>query len=165
MSVSNGIEELSADQKKKKIPTDRIKKELFDVCVAIGIFLLIQVVLYASLGVFPPYRVISSSSMEPVYYEGDVVFIKKVDPSTLEVRDIIVFEARGGGIPIVHRIVEIVVEDGARYFVTMGDNNSFRDTYYDPGVPGSYVIGTPVLKIPKVGWISIYVRKLLGEVL
>ena len=143
------------------VPTARIKKELIDVGIAVVIFLLIQGALYAVLGVFPPYRAISSSSMEPVYYEGDVVVIKKIDPSELKVGDIIVFEAVGGGIPIVHRIEEVIEEDGTLYFVTKGDNNSFRDTYYSPGVPGSKVIGTPVLKIPKVGWISIWFRRLL----
>jgi signal peptidase len=143
------------------VPTARIKKELIDVGIAVVIFLLIQGALYAVLGVFPPYRAISSGSMEPVYYEGDVVVIKKVDPSELKVGDIIVFEAVGGGIPIVHRIEEIIEEDDALYFVTKGDNNPFQDTYYSPGVPGPKVIGTPVLKIPKVGWISIWFRRLL----
>lgn len=145
------------------ISTARIKKELTDIGIAVVIFLLIQGVLFVVLGVFPPYRVISSSSMEPVYYEGDVVFIKKVDPHELTVGDIIVFEAKGGGIPIVHRIIDIVEERGSLYFVTKGDNNSFQDTYYHPlkGVPESSVIGKPVLKIPKIGWVSIWFRRLL----
>ncbi len=145
------------------ISTTRIKKELIDVGIAVAVFVLIQGVLYAALGVFPPYRVISSSSMEPVYYEGDVVFIKKVNPSLLQVDDIIVFEAEGDGIPIVHRIINIIEEGNTLYFVTQGDNNRFQDTYYHPlpGVPGSKIIGTPVLKIPKIGWISIYARKLI----
>lgn len=146
------------------LSTARIKKELIDIGIAVAIFLLIQGVLYAVLGVFPPYRAISSGSMEPVYYEGDVVLIKKVDPHQLEVGDIIVFEAEGGGIPIVHRIVEVVKEEGTLYFATKGDNNAFKDTYYSPlkGVPESRVVGTPVLRIPKVGWISIWFRRLFG---
>lgn len=145
------------------VSTARIKRELTDIGIAIGIFLLIQAVLFAVLGVFPPYRVISSGSMEPVYYQGDVVFIKKVDPYQLVVGDIIVFNADGGGIPIVHRIIEIVEEGDTLYFVTKGDSNSFQDTYYHPlkGVPESEIVGKPVFKIPKVGWLSIWFRRLL----
>lgn len=144
------------------LSTARVKKELTDVVIAVGIFFLIQGVLYAALGVFPPYRVVVSGSMEPTYYRGDVIFIKKVDVQQLQRGDIIVFESRGGGTPIVHRITDIVEENGTLYFLTKGDNNPFPDSYYHPlkGVPGSCVVGTPVLRIPKVGWISIYVRNL-----
>lgn len=143
--------------------TARIKKELTDIAIAACIFFLIQGGLYAALGVFPPYRVINSGSMEPTYYEGDVIFIKKVDPSDLHVGDILVFESKGGSIPIVHRIVDIAEEDDILYFVTKGDNNAFRDTYYYPlkGIPESKIIGVPVLKIPKIGLISVYLRRLL----
>ncbi len=141
----------------------RIKKEATDIVIALSIFLLIQAVLYCILGVFPPYRVVSSGSMEPTYDVGDVVFIKKVDPHELDVGDIIVFEPREGGTPIVHRIVVIVEEDNLLYFETRGDNNAFSDSYYYPlkGVPEDRVIGTPVLKIPKVGLIPVYFRRLL----
>lgn len=144
------------------ISAARIKKELIDIGIAVALFLLIQGVLYAVLGVFPPYRAISSESMEPVYYEGDVVLLTKVDPSQLDIGDIIVFEDKDGGIPIVHRIVEVQKEEGILYFVTKGDNNAFKDTYYYPlkGIPESKVIGSPVLRIPKVGWISIWFRRL-----
>jgi hypothetical protein len=40
------------------LSTARVKKELTDVVIAVGIFFLIQGVLYATLGVFPPYRVV-----------------------------------------------------------------------------------------------------------
>ena len=141
----------------------RVKKEFADLGIALLIFLLIQGALFVVLGVFPPYRVISSSSMEPVYFEGDVIFIKEINPHDIEVGDIIVFEARGNGIPIVHRVIDIVREQGVLYFVTKGDSNSFQDTYYNPlkGVPESRVIGTPIFRVPKVGWISIWLRKLL----
>jgi signal peptidase len=143
--------------------TTSLRKELLDVALALCIFLVIQGALYGVLGVFPPYRVVNSGSMMPTYFEGDVVFIKKVDPHELEVGDIIVFKAQRGGTPIVHRIEEIVEEEGTLYFVTKGDNNPFSDSYYAPleGVPESKVIGTPVWKIPKIGLISMYLRRLL----
>jgi signal peptidase len=143
--------------------TTSLRKELLDVALALCIFLVIQGALYGVLGVFPPYRVVNSGSMMPTYFEGDVVFIKKADPHELEVGDIIVFKSKRGGTPIVHRIEEIVEESGTLYFVTKGDNNPFTDSYYAPleGVPESKVIGTPVWKIPKIGLISVYLRRLL----
>ncbi len=141
----------------------RLKKELADVGIALLIFFAIQGVLYGVLGVFPPYRVVISGSMEPTYHTGDVVFIKKMDPSALSVGDIIVFESQNGKIPVVHRVIDIVKVGSTRYFVTKGDNNPFQDTYYSPlkGVPEYKVIGKPVLRIPKIGWISIYLRRIL----
>lgn len=143
--------------------SDSMKKNLTDVAVALCIFLVIQGALYGVLGVFPPYRVVSSGSMEPTYYEGDIVFIKHVDPHELQVGDIIVFNPKGGGIPIVHRVAEVVEENQTRYFVTQGDHNAFPDSFYAPlpGVPESEVVGTPVLKIPKIGYISVFFRRLL----
>ncbi len=148
---------------KMSISRTRIRKELIDIGIAVAIFLLIQGIAYAYLEVFPPYRVVSSGSMEPTYKQGDVVFIKKVDPHTLDVGDVIVFKARESEIPIIHRVINIVEEGNTLYFVTKGDNNCFQDTYYHPlpGVPESEVVGTAVLKIPKVGWLSILFRRLL----
>ncbi|MBU6996250.1 MAG: signal peptidase I [Theionarchaea archaeon] len=143
--------------------SDSVRKNLIDIAIALCIFLVIQGALYGVLGVFPPYRVVSSGSMEPTYYEGDIVFIKQIDPHKLQVGDIIVFRPKGGGIPIVHRVTEIVEESQVLYFVTQGDHNAFPDSFYRPlpGVPESEVIGTPVLKIPKVGYVSVFFRRLL----
>ncbi|MBU7044597.1 MAG: signal peptidase I [Theionarchaea archaeon] len=138
-----------------------LKKELINVGIAILIFCMIQGILYATLGVFPPYRVISSGSMEPVYHEGDIIFIKDIAPQSIENGDIIVFKARNGTIPIVHRVIEIIEENGNLYFVTKGDNNPFSDSYYSPGIPESSVIGTPICKIPKIGWISLFLRRII----
>jgi signal peptidase len=138
-----------------------LKKELKNIGIALLIFCMIQGILYAVLGVFPPYRVISSGSMEPVYQEGDIIFIKKIPPLSIDSGDIIVFESRQGTIPIVHRVTEIIEEDGTHFFVTKGDNNPFADSYYDPGVPESKIIGTPVCTIPKLGWISLFLRRII----
>lgn len=143
------------------LSSTNVKKELINIGIALLIFCVIQGALYAVLGVFPPYRVISSGSMEPVYHEGDIIFIRETPPQSIDVGDIIVFEARNGTIPIVHRVVDIIDENGTLYFATQGDNNPFPDSYYSPGVPESRIIGTPVLKIPKIGWISLFLRRIL----
>jgi signal peptidase len=138
-----------------------LKKELINIGIALLIFCVIQGILYAVLGVFPPYRVISSGSMEPVYHEGDIIFIKEIPPLSIDSGDIIVFESRQGTIPIVHRVTEIIEENGTLFFITKGDNNPFTDSYYDPGVPESKIIGTPVCRIPKLGWISLFLRRIV----
>jgi signal peptidase len=143
------------------LSSTNMKKELINIGIALLIFCVIQGILYAALGVFPPYRVISSGSMEPVYHEGDIIFIKETPSQSIDIGDIVVFEARNGDIPIVHRVVDIVKENGTLYFVTKGDNNPFPDSYYSPGIPESRVIGTPVLKIPKIGWISLFLRRII----
>ncbi|MFQ6088288.1 MAG: signal peptidase I [Candidatus Methanofastidiosia archaeon] len=133
-----------------------------EITMAFLIYLLIQGALISIFGVYPSYRVVVSGSMEPVYYRGDVVFIKSVDPSTLQVGDIIVFENPRDDTPIVHRISEII-EENRLYFVTKGDNNFSEDNYYPsyPGIPQEHVIGEVAFHIPKVGGITLFLRDLL----
>ncbi len=97
---------------------------------------------------------IKSSSMEPTYYEGDVVIIHKVPPSEIRIGDVIVFREPGGSELILHRVVAIEERDGKRYFLTKGDNprtNPRVDVWL--WVPEENVIGVLVARVPYVGWV------------
>ncbi|MBU6996249.1 MAG: signal peptidase I [Theionarchaea archaeon] len=131
--------------------------------IAVVIYLIIQASLMVTLGVERPLYVVISGSMEPTYYEGDILVVKRANPYTIEEGDIIVFESPSGGIPIVHRVFDVEIAGGIPYFVTKGDHNNSLDVYYQfsyPGVPPEQIIGKPIFRIPKLGWGQIKLREL-----
>lgn len=75
---------------------------------------------------------VESGSMEPVLYRGDLVVVRGVDPSTLQVGDIVIYNRTSdpNEVPIVHRIVEIQNVSGELRFFTKGDNNPVNDNEF-----------------------------------
>ncbi|MFX0080093.1 MAG: signal peptidase I, partial [Candidatus Hermodarchaeota archaeon] len=79
-----------------------------------------------------PLLAVESGSMEPVFYRGDLVIVRAVDPTTLVVGDIVIYNSSSipggsGDVPIVHRIIEIQEVGGQLRFITKGDNNPGPD--------------------------------------
>ncbi len=118
-----------------------------------------------------PLLAVESGSMEPALYRGDFVIVRAVDPTTLRVGDIIIYDATSlgfpsGSVPIVHRIIEIQDVSGQLYFFTKGDNNpgpDYGNRTADDII--AKVIGsvrylgflTLLLLEPIVGWSSVIV--------
>jgi signal peptidase len=100
--------------------------------------------------------IVSGVSMEPVLNAGDIVIVQIAKPEEINKGDIILF--RRGPNRILHRVIETYESKGATYFVTQGDANNVED------LPVSYenVEGKARLTIPKVGWISIEIKRVLG---
>jgi len=117
-------------------------------------------------------NVVVSGSMEPVFYRGDVVLIEKtnflgleeINPNNLKVGDIIIYHANWFPEPVIHRIISIVTTDnGKRYYVTKGDNNPRQDPALvsTEQVQAKVVnLGTQPVVIPKVGYITLWIRGL-----
>jgi len=123
---------------------------------------------------------------------GDLIVIQGVDPKTLNANypnsDIIVFEdpSNPNGVPIVHRITSEIVQNGTIYFFTKGDGNPpvtwpnqvekyapdggwYNPNYYNDhpniprgSVPQQYVLGKVVMRIPWLGWVTIYTEQIQG---
>ncbi|MFA7672308.1 MAG: signal peptidase I [Clostridia bacterium] len=75
---------------------------------------------------------IISSSMEPAIPTNTFILIKEVDPSELEVGDIITFYSKDPmilGLPNTHRIKSIIIDGDILSFITKGDSNSISDEY------------------------------------
>lgn len=87
-------------------------------------FLIIIIILVS--GIFK-YKMIAiaSDSMNPVYYRGDAIIYEKVSIDELQKNDILVFEYNNS--VVTHRIINIIEEDGQKYFQTKGDNNEQAD--------------------------------------
>lgn len=102
--------------------------------------------------------IVLSGSMETEIYVGDLVFVKEVDPSTLEVNDIIAFRD-SDNLVTTHRIVGIVNTDKGKCFETKGDNNNTKD---DSIVCPDSVEGKYHSKIAKVGNAILFIQEPLG---
>jgi len=86
---------------------------------------------------------VMTDSMAPTFNAGDMIFIKKCDPSTLQVGDIITFHTiiNNQYTLNTHRIHDITEVSGVRSYTTMGDNNAVPDTHIiaDGDIVGKYV--------------------------
>ena len=95
---------------------------------------------------------ILSGSMEPEYPVGALIYVKEIDPSEVEVGDVITY-VLPNETPATHRVVRIDAEN--RHFYTKGDANEAED-----GAPVYFenLIGTPVFKLPYLGYAAHYIQ-------
>lgn len=97
-----------------------------------------------SVGVFPLYpTVVLTGSMEPVYYPGDMLMLKRTAIDQLKIGDVVQYQS--GSISIIHRIIAIQA-DGS--LVTQGDNNNAADI--EP-VKAEQIKGKVLSAVPKLG--------------
>ena len=133
-----------------------ISKTLSTALVAVVALLAIALVGIRVIG-FTPYTVLSGS-MEPTYHVGSVVYVKKVDPTTLKVGDPITFRLTGDVIAT-HRIIEVHGEGTPNLgFRTQGDANETVDGI----TPASAVIGKATFSIPYLGYLSNFLQQPKG---
>lgn len=97
------------------------------------------------------YSVISGS-MEPEYPVGSLIYVKEVEPTEIDVGDVITY-VLPSETPSTHRVVRIDGEN--QLFYTKGDANKTED-----GAPVHFknLIGTPVFKIPYLGYVAYYIQ-------
>lgn len=98
------------------------------------------------------FRVVSPS-MEPEYSEGDLIYVKTVDPDSVKVGDPITFVLNEDLVVATHRVVAIDSEN--RQFTTKGDANKTEDA---APVHFNNLIGVPVFSIPLLGYVSAYIQ-------
>ncbi len=103
-----------------------------------------------------PY-LLSGISMEPAFQRGDVVVIREVPIESLEVNDVIRFNQ--SSFEFVHRIVEILEDEGELVFLTKGDNVDKPD----PLVAADRITGKVVFVLPKIGWPSLWIREAMDS--
>ena len=101
---------------------------------------------------FQCYSVISGS-MEPTYSVGDLLYVKKVNPLTIQVGDPITFVMNEDLVVATHRVVR--VDAANQRFYTKGDANEIMDQ--DP-VHYNNVVGVPKFALPKLGYVSDFVQ-------
>ena len=98
-----------------------------------------------------------SGSMEPTYHTGSLIYVKKVDPYTIEEGQPITFMLDEDTIAT-HRVVGIVPDEDdptVIRFRTKGDANDAEDGSL---VHYKNVIGTPIFSIPYLGYVADYIQ-------
>lgn len=116
-------------------------------------------------------NVVVSGSMEPAFYRGDIVLVEKADlfgihefdPKDVQVGDVVVYDAAWFKQPVIHRIINIVSINGTTMYEIKGDNNKSPDPYYveaDQIKERVVTIGDNLVVIPKIGYLSLWLRGL-----
>lgn len=101
---------------------------------------------------------ISKSEFESFRFDngfdkGDIMFVVGTKPQNVRIGDIIVFNPPGRTTPIIHRVMNVSVEDGVYYFSTLGDNNMGGQFSFENGINQDELVGKAVFKVfPFVGW-------------
>ena len=98
-----------------------------------------------------------SGSMEPTYHTGSLIYVKKVDPYTIEEGQPITFMLDENTIAT-HRVVGVVPDEEdptVIRFRTKGDANDAEDGSL---VHYKNVIGTPIFSIPYLGYVADYIQ-------
>jgi len=156
-----------------KLLEKRIKKSLREnLDLVIGgiiilmIYLSLAFILPVLLNTSTPIAYISSGSMEPTYYTGDLVIIKGFDGKDIEVGDVIVFQPPGYNELILHRVVAKKYDNGIYYFLTKGDNprtNKYIDRW--GWVPENRIKGKVIGRIPALGYVFMFLSSLEGKLI
>ncbi|MBR2556892.1 MAG: signal peptidase I [Methanobrevibacter sp.] len=116
-------------------------------------------------------NVVVSGSMEPAFYRGDIVAIQKADffgihefnSSDIKVGDVVVYDAAWYDQPVIHRVINVTEINGTTMYMIKGDNNDSPDPYYvtaDQIQEKVIKVGDNLLVIPKVGYLSLWLRGL-----
>ena len=99
--------------------------------------------------------VIASGSMQPTLNVGDIAITVKTPAKAIKIGDVIQFYRASGEPPTIHRVIDKYRSGGLTWFITKGDANNAPD---DP-INEHQVIGKVILIIPKLGWVSIYLKE------
>ena len=111
--------------------------------------------------------IVRSDSMSKTDFDaGDVIFVKEVDPTTLDAGDIIAYISQNDhnyGDTVTHKIRRKATnENGAPGFVTYGTTT---DTDDETIVTYPYVLGKYTGKLPKVGTFFTFLKTTQGYIL
>ncbi len=140
------------------IVTPIIRPVIFSLLALVCLVYLLAL-LSALLGFKTAY--VTSGSMTPAIQIRDGAILKPADTQQIEVGDIVTFASPMSPFLVAHRVVEIRIMEGRRYFVTRGDANPLPD----PGlVPSEAVRGRLVWIVPKGGYFLIFAASLWGGI-
>ncbi|MEM3357308.1 MAG: signal peptidase I [Candidatus Bathyarchaeia archaeon] len=102
--------------------------------------------------------IIASGSMTPTLNPGDIAIVIATPPATIKIGDIIQYQTTAEA-PIIHRVIDKYTSGGTLWFVTQGDANNAPD---DP-INERQIMGKVLLTIPKLGWVSIYLKEFFAN--
>lgn len=123
--------------------------KIISIMIYVTAFLLIGI---RFLG-FTPY-VITSGSMAPTYKLGSIVYLKKLQPKTIEPQTIISYVLNKDLAVVTHRVIEN--NQSAQTFKTKGDANIDVDPLL---VSYNNVLGKVSFNIPYLGYLVLFIKQ------
>lgn len=127
---------------------DEVNKDPNSLLTAIA-FVVIGI--WFALGIFPIKPIaIASGSMDPTIAVGDIAIIKKCSINDVEIGDII--EYRKENISVIHRVIDIIQENGEFFIVAKGDNNDSEDKK----VSEDQLLGKYLFKVRYLGYPAVW---------
>jgi signal peptidase I len=122
-------------------------------------------------GTFTPLLIVQTESMEPTIMTGEMIWIRGIAPTDVNVGDIITFNipeslVKAGvateASTITHRVTAILyAADGSVSFKTKGDNNPIEDLWT---VTSDMLVGKYEMELPYLGPIFTSIRTPMGIV-
>lgn len=119
--------------------------------------IIVIILVYFTSGYFDYYAIaIATGSMKPNINKGDVVVIEKTnDYQNIKIGDVLAY--KHDNIIIVHRVVNILEENGEYYFYTKGDNNNSEDNFV---IYEDMIVGVVNIRLPFVGYPTVWFNEL-----
>ncbi|MBN2334074.1 signal peptidase I [Candidatus Bathyarchaeota archaeon] len=109
-----------------------------------------------------PFMVVTTGSMQPTLHPGDLIYVKGVAASDLQVGDVITFRPPSdyiSGVLITHRIAEKSYDLDETYFKTKGDNNPSVDPWT---VKSGDIVGRQTALVKGLGSYFIWMQSPAG---
>lgn len=147
----------------EKEVNENVKKRCTIISTLLGSAAVILAVLLVGVRLlgFQVYTVLSSS-MEPTYRTGSLLYVKEVDPSTIEVGMPITFMLNSETVAT-HRVIEVLTDENdptLHCFRTKGDHNEVAD---GGQVQEGHVLGVPQFSIPYLGYVAHFIQTPPGK--
>jgi signal peptidase len=136
-----------------------VREALSAILIIAILYFGIQGTIFLILRTDSPMMAVVSNSMKPTFERGDLIFVKGVDsPDQIIQGDIIVFQFPDDPETKVHRVVEIITQDNEVQFKTKGDNPITNPIPDSRLVKFEEVKGKVIFWVPKLGYISLWIR-------
>lgn len=144
---------------KKEVCMNKTVKKIWNILttVLVGLVVLLALLLVGARVVGLQVFSVLSGSMEPTYHTGSLIYVKKVDPYTIQPGQAITFMLDENTVAT-HRVVGIVQDEtdpSVIRFRTKGDANEAEDGSL---VHYKNVLGEPVFTIPYLGYVANYIQ-------
>ena len=150
----DALRAIEEEGKKRRIMNRSVKRIWNAVSsIAVALVVILAILLVGARLVGLQVFTVLSGSMEPTYHVGSLIYVKKVDPYTIEVGQPITFMLDEDTVAT-HRVVGIVPDEEdptVIRFRTKGDANDAEDGSL---VHYKNVVGTPVFSIPRLGYVA-----------
>ena len=151
---------ISALFDKKKKNAVRHGEKFSFACAALVVLAVVSVAMLISCQFRYGALVVGSESMTGEINKGDAIIYERYEDQKIEIGQVVVFTK--GDSRIIHRVIDIERVNGELRYYTKGDANEFADSGY---ITDENIIGLTNLKIPYVGYPTIWIRNIFGTYL